>query len=111
MARPSVVKQISLYTAKRVTLGLPPVQVTERIRGSARVKRNARLSWDKPLCVMCEKEGKVSVVEEWDHIVPLSEGGADHETNLQGLCIPHHAEKTAREAATRGTGGYVGFQK
>jgi 5-methylcytosine-specific restriction endonuclease McrA len=51
---------------------------------------------------MCEKEGKVSVVEEWDHIVPLSEGGADHETNLQGLCIPHHAEKTALEAAQRG---------
>jgi 5-methylcytosine-specific restriction protein A len=106
-----VVKQISLYTAKAVKLGLPPVQVTERLRGSARVKRNRRLSWDKPLCVMCEKEGKVSVVEEWDHIVPLSEGGADSETNLQGLCIPHHAEKTAREAATRGTGGWFGFQK
>jgi 5-methylcytosine-specific restriction protein A len=106
-----VVKQISLYTAKVVKLGLPPVQVTERIRGSARVKRNRRLSWNKPLCVMCEKEGRVSVVEEWDHIVPLSEGGADHETNLQGLCHRHHAEKTALEAARRGTGGWVGFQK
>jgi 5-methylcytosine-specific restriction protein A len=106
-----VVKQISLYTAKRVHLGLPAAPITDRIRGSARIKRNARLAWQKPLCVECEKQGRVSVVEEWDHIVPLSEGGADHETNLQGLCIPHHAEKTAREAATRGTGGYFGFQK
>jgi 5-methylcytosine-specific restriction protein A len=106
-----MVKQVSLYTAKRVTLGLPPVQVTERIRGSARVKRNARLAWAKPLCVECEKQGKVSVVEEWDHIVPLWDGGADTEANLQGLCHEHHAAKSALEAKARGTGGYVGFQK
>jgi 5-methylcytosine-specific restriction endonuclease McrA len=106
-----VVKQISLYTAKRVTLGLPAAPMTERIRGSARIKRNARLAWQKPLCVECEKQGRVSVVEEWDHIVPLWDGGADCEANLQGLCHRHHAEKTAREAATRGTGGCFGFQK
>jgi 5-methylcytosine-specific restriction protein A len=106
-----VVKQVSLYTAKRVTLGLPAAPIVERIRGSARVKRNARLAWAKPLCVECEKQGRVSVVEEWDHIVPLWDGGADHETNLQGLCKPHHDAKTALEAARRGTGGYVGFQK
>jgi 5-methylcytosine-specific restriction protein A len=106
-----VVKQVSLYTAKRVTLGLPAAPIVERIRGSARIKRNARLAWAKPLCVECEKQGRVSKVEEWDHIVPLSEGGADHETNLQGLCHEHHAAKSALEAKARGTGGCFGFQK
>lgn len=38
---------------------------------------------------------------EWDHIVPLSEGGADHESNLQGLCHSCHVEKTAEEQRRR----------
>lgn len=100
------VKQISLYTAKRVTLGHPmAAPVMERTRGRARQERNARLAWTKPLCVACEAEGKVSRVDEWDHIVPLSHGGADTEANLQGLCTEHHKAKTAREASERGVGG------
>lgn len=36
--------------------------------------------------------------EELDHIVPLAKGGAPREdSNLQALCRPHHAEKTAGE--------------
>lgn len=68
-----------------------------RIRGRARVERNARLFMRNPLCVVCKKEGRATPVQEWDHIVPLYAGGADHESNMQGLCIPHHQAKTARD--------------
>jgi len=73
----------------------------ERLRGRARQERNARLAFANPLCVECEKLGLVRAAEEWDHTVPLADGGADHESNLQGLCHDHHAAKTAREAAAR----------
>ena len=37
---------------------------------------------------------------EADHIVPVAEGGAEHDvTNGQGVCTPCHAAKTAAEAA------------
>jgi len=46
---------------------------------------------------MCEKEGRVTVAEEVDHIIPLHKGGPDTWENLQGLCIPHHRAKTAKD--------------
>ncbi len=36
-----------------------------------------------------------------DHIVPIWEGGADGESNLQLLCQPCHREKTSGEARRR----------
>lgn len=36
-----------------------------------------------------------------DHVVPLWEGGEHSMVNLQTLCVPHHAEKTAEEARRR----------
>lgn len=57
---------------------------------------------EHPLCVHCQRSGRVSVAAEVDHIVPLHQGGADDETNLQSLCAPCHQAKTAREAAGRG---------
>jgi 5-methylcytosine-specific restriction protein A len=76
---------------------------TERMRGGNLQRRNRRMFLRNPLCVVCEAQGKVSAVEEWDHIVPLCEGGGDHEGNLQGLCSQHHSEKTALEARRRPT--------
>jgi 5-methylcytosine-specific restriction protein A len=32
-----------------------------------------------------------------DHIIPTAEGGTDAEENLQVLCQPCHARKTAQE--------------
>lgn len=78
------------------------------MRGRARVERNARLAFNAPLCGLCEADGIVRAAEEWDHIVPLTDGGPDHESNLQGLCSEHHKQKTAQEArqrATRRAGG------
>lgn len=36
-----------------------------------------------------------------DHIVPKAKGGADQLDNLQALCAPCHAHKTATDAGAR----------
>ena len=38
---------------------------------------------------------------ETDHVGPLHRGGKDEWSNLQSLCVPCHAAKTAREAGER----------
>lgn len=97
------VKTLQLSSVRTVELGRVAPLAPERLRGRARQARNARLAFRSPLCVECDREGVVSRAEEWDHKVPLAEGGLDDESNLQGLCHRHHAEKTAREAAARTT--------
>jgi len=52
-----------------------------------------------PLCVECQTGGKVRPATEVDHIIP-HQGDQElfwDESNWQGLCKPHHSEKTARE--------------
>jgi len=53
-----------------------------------------------PLCVMCEKEGKLTVAECVDHIEAVS-GPEDKkfwlESNHQSLCNSCHSAKTAKE--------------
>lgn len=79
-----------------------PVQETERLRGRAAVERRRRWLSLHPLCVECEKEGKVTAGDVVDHITPLWRGGRDDESNLQTLCqTPHHDAKSKREAAER----------
>ena len=51
-----------------------------------------------PLCVHCEAKGKTRKAEHIDHIIPLYQGGTDDLVNLQGLCIPCHEAKTAKDA-------------
>ena len=36
-----------------------------------------------------------------DHVIPLADGGGHEPSNLQTLCRPCHARKSAREAAER----------
>lgn len=36
-----------------------------------------------------------------DHIVPLWAGGSNRDDNLEGLCVPHHVQKTKAEASAR----------
>jgi len=57
----------------------------KRLRGRPAQRRNRRFLNQNPLCVMCEKEGRVTVAEEVDHIIPLHKGGPDTWDNLQGL--------------------------
>jgi 5-methylcytosine-specific restriction protein A len=81
----------------------PREDVTPRTRGRAWMEIRARWLRANPLCCVCEAEGKITIADEVDHIVPLSVGGRDHESNYQSLCKPCHAVKTAGEAARRST--------
>ncbi len=53
-----------------------------------------------PLCEMCLKQGRYVAVEEVHHIVPLSEGGTNDESNLMSLCRSCH-EKIHKERGDR----------
>ncbi|WP_425433640.1 HNH endonuclease [Kineococcus rhizosphaerae] len=47
------------------------------------------------MCRVCLERDSVEV----DHVVPASAGGTDDPSNLRGLCVPCHREKSLREAA------------
>jgi 5-methylcytosine-specific restriction protein A len=74
---------------------------TFRLRGRGLQKRNAAWLARHPLCVSCERKGDIREAAEVDHIIPLHLGGRDDESNLQGLCIDCHKEKTSTEAEGR----------
>lgn len=48
-------------------------------------------------CVVCGAEDNL----ELDHILNVARGGQDVIENVQWMCIPHHKQKTQREAAAR----------
>lgn len=58
-----------------------------------------RLFSRDPLCAECKRQDRVTLATQRDHIVPLCEGGADDDANVQGLCDACHEAKTLREAA------------
>lgn len=83
-----------------------------RLRGRAGVARRARWLMEHPLCEYCRRETpqRITVGVEVDHVVPLAEGGADEESNLQTLCLWHHRVKSSIErgrALHSSTGGDV----
>jgi 5-methylcytosine-specific restriction protein A len=51
----------------------------------------------EPFCRACLKAGKHVATDIIDHIVPLAWGGSDDRGNKQGLCKPHHDEKSEGE--------------
>lgn len=55
----------------------------------------ARVLRRDPICCICKRADSTEV----DHVQPISEGGTDHPDNLQGVCNPCHASKSAREGA------------
>lgn len=81
-------------------LGGQLVGTNKRIRGYPLQQIRKRWFRLHPLCVECEKEGRVELATELDHIVPICKGGADTDDNRQGLCKRHHDMKTALD------GGY-----
>jgi len=45
-----------------------------------------------PLCEECKKQNKLTPTEEVHHIVPLSHGGSNDESNLMSLCQSCHTK-------------------
>jgi hypothetical protein len=72
--------------------------MTEDRRATSRVGwENLRVTVlsEEPVCRVCGEARSTQV----DHIVPRFMGGLDERTNLQGLCVPCHEAKSAREQA------------
>jgi 5-methylcytosine-specific restriction enzyme A len=73
-------------------------------RGYDRRWRKARAAYlaTHPLCVACEKAGRVTAATVVDHVI-RHEGQQDPlfwaVANWQALCKPHHDEKTRRESS------------
>lgn len=59
-------------------------------------RRRREYLMDHEFCVRCGDEAT-----EVDHIVPLSAGGADDESNFQALCKTCHSVKTGRQDRKR----------
>lgn len=82
-------------------------QQYDKARGSSAARgygwkwqqRRKRWLQKHPLCVWMESEGMMCQrpATDVDHIVPMSAGGADDESNYQSLCHAHHSKKTATE--------------
>lgn len=74
------------------------VEATKRITGRRLQKMRADLFTREPLCAECKKHGRITPATQRDHVIPLAEGGADDETNEQGLCDACHEIKSLAEA-------------
>ena len=61
--------------------------------------REAVMRRDGYLCQECKRNGRLKEAKEVDHIIPLHLDGTDSPDNLESICSPCHAQKTAREAA------------
>jgi 5-methylcytosine-specific restriction protein A len=68
-----------------------------RIRGRLGRKRRALWLTMHPLCEPCLRVGRTTEAVEVDHVVAVSAGGRDDETNFESTCRPCHREKTAQE--------------
>ena len=69
----------------------------QRKYGRAAVKQRKRRLRNEPLCRHCADEGHITAATVPDHIVPLSHGGSDDDSNIQCLCAQCHDRKTRRE--------------
>ena len=47
-----------------------------------------------PLCVECERQGRLAWATDLDHIMAITNGGLDVPENRQGLCHECHEAKT-----------------
>ncbi|WP_307724421.1 HNH endonuclease [Pseudoduganella lurida] len=70
----------------------------KRITGRRLQAMRAALFARDPLCAECRRQGRAVPATQRDHIIPLSEGGPDDETNEQGLCGECHEVKSRAEA-------------
>ena len=82
---------------------------TKRVTGRRLQTMRAALFTAKPLCAECQRQWRIRPATQRDHIIPLAEGGADNQDNVQGLCHECHEEKSRAESLRgrlrRGQGG------
>lgn len=97
--------RIGLAPTSRVLMMTGTPGATPREKGRPWRRLRARILSANPLCVHCEREGRVTAATEVDHRVPLAQGGTDDPGNLDPVCAECHARKTASEASDRGRGG------
>lgn len=85
----------------------------DRLRGRKAQARRLRLFAKDPHCAICGKLTDWPDRFEIDHIVPISQGGKDDDSNLQLLCMHKapdgtksgcHAEKTDKDLKRRPKG-------
>lgn len=77
-------------------------------------KREAVFKRDHYLCQICLHKGVLTSVElhgircgVCDHRIPLSQGGADDDSNLQTICKACDKDKTAIESRRGGVGRFL----
>ena len=78
---------------------------TKRITGRKLQRMREELFRRDPLCAECRRQGMESVATQRDHIVALTDGGADDESNTQGLCDACHDAKSLAERLRGRPGG------
>ncbi len=78
---------------------------TKRITGRKLQTIRRDVLTSNPLCVSCQKIGRVRLATEVDHIVPLHKGGSETPSNRQPLCKDCHKEKTELDVGARLTSG------
>ena len=79
-----------------------PPTAAKRVTGRRLQVMRESLFSSNPLCVECERLGRVMLATQRDHITPLAEGGTDDDSNVQGLCHACHEAKSMAESQ-RGT--------
>lgn len=84
-------RQYNRYTRK---------EGTGRKYGRSWKKIRASYAREHPLCEKCFEEGKVTMMDEVHHIVPVSKGGTHDRANLMSLCRSCHT-KMHREMGDR----------
>ena len=56
--------------------------------------RHRILRRDFGLCQPCKREGRLTLAQQVDHIIPVSKSGGDEDDNLQSICLTCHDDKT-----------------
>jgi len=76
-----------------------------RPRGRRAVAQRSQRLQAEPLCRDCAERGIVRAASVPDHIVPLSRGGSDEDSNIRCLCANCHRARTAEQFGLRRTVG------
>ncbi len=63
---------------------------TKKKYGRAWKRIRDRYASEHPYCEMCFREGRMTMMDEVHHIVPVSRGGTHDRSNLMSLCRSCH---------------------